>query len=69
MFDSCLKYCVYGDDSPGHSYLLDDLMMTLAVPVPKNKMVDKLDINNYRPSVLDGLFEKQLTKYIIHDAQ
>ncbi|XP_060801616.1 uncharacterized protein LOC132902036 [Amyelois transitella] len=62
----------------GHSYLPNELMMTLVVPVPKNKTGDRSDKNNYRPislatilaKVLDGLLEKQLNKYIsLHDAQ
>ncbi|XP_060802244.1 uncharacterized protein LOC132902175 [Amyelois transitella] len=61
-----------------HSYLPEDLMRTLVVPIVKNKTGDVSDLSNYRPislativaKVLDSLLDKQLEKNIkLHDAQ
>lgn len=61
-----------------HSYLPDDLMKTIVVPIVKNKTGDISDKGNYRPislativaKVLDSVLESCLDEYIdIHDAQ
>ncbi|XP_045447686.1 uncharacterized protein LOC123656007 [Melitaea cinxia] len=61
-----------------HSYLLDDLMKTVVVPVVKNKTGNLADKHNYRPislatimaKVFDGLLNAQLRKHIkLHDNQ
>lgn len=61
-----------------HSYLPAELMRTVVVPILKNKTGDVSDKGNYRPislatitaKVLDGVFERQLSKHLkIHDAQ
>ncbi|XP_045455615.1 uncharacterized protein LOC123665346 [Melitaea cinxia] len=62
----------------GHSYLPDDLMKTVVVPVVKNKTGNLADKHNYRPislatimaKVFDGLLNTQLRKHIkLHDNQ
>ncbi|CAH2104856.1 unnamed protein product [Euphydryas editha] len=62
----------------GHSYLPDDLMKTVVVPVVKNKTGNLADENNYRPislatimaKVFDGLLNAQLNKHVtLHDNQ
>lgn len=64
--------------SLSHSYLPEELMRTLVVPIIKNKTGDPSDLSNYRPislatiiaKVLDSLLDKQLEKNIhLHDAQ
>lgn len=64
--------------SIGHSYLPDDLMKTIVIPIIKNKTSDVSDQNNYRPislatviaKVLDGLLDQQLSAHIkLNDAQ
>ncbi|XP_026744251.1 uncharacterized protein LOC113505646 [Trichoplusia ni] len=61
-----------------HSYLPDDLMKTVVVPIIKNKTGDASDGSNYRPislatilaKVLDSLLDKQLNKHMsLSDAQ
>lgn len=61
-----------------HSYLPDDFMKTVVVPVIKNKTGDLADTNNYRPislattaaKIFDGLLNVQLNKYVtLHDNQ
>lgn len=62
----------------GHTYLPDDMLKTIVVPVPKNRTGDASDVNNYRPislatiicKVLDSVLDKHLEKNIhLHDAQ
>lgn len=61
-----------------HSYLPDDFMKTVVVPVVKNKTGDVADKSNYRPislatviaKVFDGLLNTQLNRYVaLHDNQ
>jgi endonuclease/exonuclease/phosphatase family metal-dependent hydrolase len=61
-----------------HSYLPDELMKTLVVPIVKNKTGDLTDKGNYRPislatviaKVFDGLLNTRLNEYVsIHDNQ
>ncbi|KAJ8710817.1 hypothetical protein PYW08_009332 [Mythimna loreyi] len=61
-----------------HSYLPNELMKTVVVPIIKNKTGDNSDKSNYRPislatttaKVLDGLLERQLKKHLnLNDAQ
>ncbi|KAG7308712.1 hypothetical protein JYU34_005936 [Plutella xylostella] len=61
-----------------HSYLPQDLMHTVVVPIIKNKTGNVSDVSNYRPislatvvaKVLDSLLDKQLAKHLeLHDAQ
>jgi hypothetical protein len=62
----------------GHSYLPDDMMRTVIVPIVKNRTGDNADIKNYRPislativaKVLDSVLDKELGKHLtLHDAQ
>lgn len=62
----------------GHSYLPDDMMRTVVVPIVKNKTGDNADINNYRPislativaKVLDSVLDRELGKHLtLNDAQ
>jgi hypothetical protein len=62
----------------GHSYLPDNLMRTIVVPIPKNKTGDSSDVSNYRPislatviaKVLDSLLNGCLNKHVsLNDAQ
>lgn len=48
----------------GHSFLLDDLMKTLVVPVIKNKTGDASDTNNYRPISLATIIAKVLDRVL-----
>lgn len=61
-----------------HSYLPEELLRTIVVPIIKNKTGDAADKTNYRPislativaKVLDGLLERQLSKHLnLNDAQ
>lgn len=61
-----------------HSYLPEQLMHTVVVPIVKNKNGDVSDMSNYRPislatiiaKVLDSLLDKHLNKHInLHDQQ
>lgn len=61
-----------------HTYLPDEMMKTMVVPIIKNRTGDASDVNNYRPislattvaKVLDSVLDKQLDKHIsLHDAQ
>ncbi|CAK1594992.1 unnamed protein product [Parnassius mnemosyne] len=61
-----------------HSYLPEQLMRTIVVPIVKNKTGDISDKENYRPislatimaKVLDSLLERHLSGYLkLHDAQ
>ncbi|KAG7305138.1 hypothetical protein JYU34_010626 [Plutella xylostella] len=67
-----LSFCV------GHSYMPEDMMKTLVVPIVKNRTGDASDVNNYRPislativaKVMDSMLDKQLDKHLhLHDAQ
>lgn len=62
----------------GHTYLPQELMKTIVVPIPKDKTGDAADQNNYRPisletvvaKVLDRLLDRQLAQYIqLNEAQ
>lgn len=62
----------------GHSYIPDDMMKTVVVPIIKNKTGDPSDKHNYRPislattmaKVLDSLVNSQLNEHLqIHDLQ
>ncbi|XP_013197335.1 uncharacterized protein LOC106140306 [Amyelois transitella] len=61
-----------------HSYLPNELMKSIVVPIVKNKTGENSDICNYRPislatviaKVLDGVLERQLCKYVnVNEAQ
>ncbi|XP_061718862.1 uncharacterized protein LOC133526321 [Cydia pomonella] len=61
-----------------HSYLPDDLMRTIVIPVVKNKTGDLADRNNYRPislatiiaKILDSVLNSQLSERVeLHDNQ
>ncbi|RVE46368.1 hypothetical protein evm_008991 [Chilo suppressalis] len=61
-----------------HSYLPENLMRTVVVPIVKNKSGDHVNVSNYRPislativaKVLDSLLDQQLAKHVnLHDAQ
>lgn len=67
-----LNFCV------GHTYLPENLMKTVVVPIVKNRAGDASDANNYRPislatitaKVLDSVLDKQLNEHLaLHDAQ
>ncbi|KAG7299102.1 hypothetical protein JYU34_017603 [Plutella xylostella] len=62
----------------GHSYLPEDLMRTIVVPIVKNRTGDVSDKTNYRPislatvvaKVLDSLLDRHLESHLhLHDAQ
>lgn len=68
LFNSCIK----------HSYLPEDLMKTIVVPIIKNRTGDASDKSNYRPislattmaKVLDSVLDKYLGKCMnLHDGQ
>ncbi|KAG7310128.1 hypothetical protein JYU34_004669 [Plutella xylostella] len=70
--------CMFYNLCISHSYLPQDMIETIVVPVIKNKTGDISSISNYRPislativaKVFDGLIEGQLSRYIkLHDAQ
>ncbi|XP_026316448.1 uncharacterized protein LOC113227691 [Hyposmocoma kahamanoa] len=61
-----------------HSYLPNDLMRTVVVPIAKNKTGDSSDLSNYRPislatviaKVLDSLLDDHLGRHLsLNDAQ
>lgn len=62
----------------GHSYLPEEMMRTLVVPIIKNKTGDATSLGNYRPislatviaKVLDGVIDGHLNEHLkLHDAQ
>ena len=68
LFNLCLS----------HSYLPEEMIKTIVIPIVKNKTADLSDRNNYRPislatvvsKVFDSMLNSQLTKHIeLHDNQ
>ncbi|XP_052751474.1 uncharacterized protein LOC128200826 [Galleria mellonella] len=62
----------------GHTYLPEDMLKTIVVPILKNRTGDVSDSGNYRPislatitaKVFDGLLDTQLRRHLnLHDLQ